>query len=394
VANHAMEVAAGYGVRAPNNWPTTVSPFSGTFKGIPNNGNYTQTFTSDHATARYNLVGNPYPSVLDLRAFYNANEGKIINTFYFYEHTLPPGTVGQTNYGTLTIAPLAADNVYVPASNSPNAVNLTAIQEEESVEVGQGFFVRAIAEQSGVLNFNNTMRKTTPTVFFRNANAIMSETSKFRLEMTTPEGFNNQTVVGYYDYANNDLDMMDAVGLGAPFYTLLNNQKLVSQGFGLPFNQGQVISLGGNFVIEGTYTIGLHSAQGIFENQQYILLYDSVLGIYHNLSVSPYEFEASGGVNDLRFEIVFTSVLSNENPMLQENEVVVFEIDNVLQIQSKGDDLLEAVSIIELSGRKLLEINEVHKDKILLENFQKTSTILIIKTKTVNGKTQTHKVFY
>jgi len=394
VANHSMEVAAGYGVRAPNNWTTTVSPFFGTFKGVPNNGNYTQTFTSDHATARYNLMGNPYPSVLDLRAFYNANVGKIINTFYFYEHTLPPGTEGQTNYGTLTIAPLAADNVYVPASNSPNAVNLTAIQEEESVEVGQGFFVRAIAEQSGILNFNNAMRKNTPAFFFRNANATMTETSKFRLEMNTPEGFNNQTVVGYYDYANDGLDLMDAVGLGAPLYTLLNNQKLVSQGFGLPFNQNQVIALGGNFAIEGTYAIGLHSAQGIFENEQYILLHDNLMGIYHNLSLSPYEFEASGGVNDARFEIVFTSVLSTENPMMQENGVLVFEIDNVLQIQSKGNALLESVTIFDLSGRKLLEIHEVNDDQLRLKDFHKTDTVLLINTKTTDGKSQTHKVFY
>jgi hypothetical protein len=262
------------------------------------------------------------------------------------------------------------------------------------VEVGQGFFVRAIAEQSGILNFNNAMRKNTPAFFFRNVNATMTETSKFRLEMNTPEGFNNQTVVGYYDYANDGLDLMDAVGLGAPLYTLHNHQKLVSQGFGLPFNQNQVIALGGNFAIEGTYAIGLHSAQGIFENEQYILLHDNLMGIYHNLSLSPYEFEASGGVNDARFEIVFTSVLSTENPMMQENGVLVFEIDNVLQIQSKGNALLESVTIFDLSGRKLLEIHEVNDDQLRLKDFHKTDTVLLINTKTTDGKSQTHKVFY
>ncbi|MFY8187349.1 MAG: cadherin-like beta sandwich domain-containing protein [Flavobacterium sp.] len=395
VANHTMAIGVGYGVRAPNDWSLTTETFTGTFKGVPNNGNYTQAFTSNHATANYNAIGNPYPSVLDLRDFYDANDTKIRNTFYFFEHTVAPGTQGQTNYGTLVIAPDPAENVYNPASNSPNAINQANIESSESVEVGQGFFVRALEGQSGVLNFDNTMRKnTTSGVFFRNNVVQNTETSKFRLEMHTPEGYLNQAFVGYYDYADDGLDIMDAQGIGAPLYTLLNGQKLVIQGFGLPFNQGQVISLGGNFAVAGTYSIGLHSAQGIFENEQFILLHDTELGIYHNLSLSPYSFEALGGANETRFEIVFTSILSNENPTLSDNSVVVYKLNDVLQAQAKGNSLLTAIEIVDLSGRKLYSQSELNTNVHIMEKFEKTETILLINTTTADGKTQTHKVFY
>ena len=395
VSAHPMAVGTGYGVRAPNDWSLTTATFTGTFKGVPNNGNYTQAFTSNHATANYNAIGNPYPSVLDLRDFYNANDTKIRNTFYFFEHSVPSGTVGQTNYGTLVIAPDPADNVYTPASNSPNAASEANIESSESVEVGQGFFVRALAGQAGVLNFDNTMRKTTTSgVFFRNNVAQSNETSKFRLEMNTPEGFVNQAVVGYYDYASDDQDMMDAQGIGSPLYSLLGTQKLVVQGFGLPFNQGQVIPMGGNFAIEGNYSIGLKSAEGIFVNEQYILLHDNELGVYHNLSLSPYQFEALGGTNDTRFEIVFTSVLSNENPIEQGNNVIVYEANEVLQAQIKGNSLLESIKVIDLNGRLLFEEKGLNTTLFRLEKFNKTQTVVLISTQTTDGKTQTHKVFY
>lgn len=402
VTNHTMAVGTGYGVRAPNDHPTSNTNFTGIFKGVPNNGDYATAFTSEHATAKYNVIGNPYPSVLDLRAFYAGNNTKINNTFYFYEHTLVPGAVssGQSNYGTFTIGATADDNNYVPATSSFNVPNPTAITDfeaAEAAEVGQGFFVKALTGQSGFLNFDNTMRKTTTSgLFFRNnmAETEANQSSKFRLEMNSPEGFNNQTVVGYYDYSNDGIDMMDAQGIGSPLYTLLDTQKLVIQGFGLPFNQGQVIPLGANFVSEGTYSIGLHSAQGIFENEQYVLLHDTTLGVYHNLTLAPYEFEANGGVNETRFQIVFSSILSNENPAMNNNEVIVYELNEKLVVQIKGNSLLNSIEIVDLTGRKLFERNNLNQSILTLEKFQKTETVLLVNTKTIDGKTQTHKVFY
>lgn len=60
VANHQMGVGTGYGVRAPANWSTEVSSYLANFKGVPNNGLQSVTITSEHPTARYNGIGNPF----------------------------------------------------------------------------------------------------------------------------------------------------------------------------------------------------------------------------------------------------------------------------------------------------------------------------------------------
>jgi hypothetical protein len=397
VANHNMEIGTGYGVRAPNDWTTTNSEYTASFKGVPNNGNYTFPLTSNHATANYNAIGNPYPSVLDLRAFYEENDTKIQNTFYLYEHSVAVGAVGQTNFGVLTIAADPANNVYVPASSSLyNATaDVAAIEISESVEVGQGFFVRAIPEESGNLNFNNAMRKTTSSgVFFRNALSVNEITSKFRLELINPEGYANQTVIGYYNDAHEGLDRMDAVGLGSPLYTLLNNNKLASQGFGLPLNQGQMIPVGLSIGVAGTHTLALHSAQGIFETNQLIILKDNALGTYHNLSLSNYPFEIEAGVHNTRFEVLFTSVLSADNPSLINNAVIIFEMNDVLQAQIQGNSMLESIQVVDLSGKVIFNKSGLSTNLYAVTSLKKTETILLVTTKTVDGKIQTQKVFY
>ena len=396
VASHRMAVGLGYGIRAPNNWTTSPTEFTAAFKGEPNNGDYTQPFTSDHPTANFNLLGNPYPSVLDLRAFLNENSTKIQNKFYFYEHTLTNAAVGQTNYGVLTIAPDdSSNNVFVPATNSIHENNEEIVELAESVEVGQGFFVRAnTSDPNGFLQFNNSMRKSTPTVFFKNNLAENAEVSQYRLQLTNPEGYKNQTVVGYYPFSTDEEDLMDTAGIGSPFYSLLESKKLVSQGFGLPFNQDQVIHLGANFAIAGNYTIALIGKKGIFDNQQYILIHDSELNIYHNLSISPYSFETTANDNDARFTIVYSNVLSTQNPISNQKEIVVFVKGNDLVARANGNTKIESIEIYSLEGRVLFEENGLNHDYFTIDKIEKSNKILFVIIKTNEGLKQTHKVIF
>jgi hypothetical protein len=52
----------------------------------PNNGNVAVTLNNT-STNKYNLIGNPYPSNLDLNAFYNANSSSVNSTFWFWDNT-------------------------------------------------------------------------------------------------------------------------------------------------------------------------------------------------------------------------------------------------------------------------------------------------------------------
>jgi hypothetical protein len=393
-----MNTAQGYGIRAPNDWATSLTTFSGSFVGIPNNGSFTQDFTSDHVSANYNLVGNPYPSALNLRAFYNENSTKILNSFYFFEHTLSsPAPSGQTNFGSLTIAPNAADNEYIPASSSIHVAASTTIESAESAAVGQGFFVRAIAGESGTLSFDNSMRgNATGTTFFR-ANQAMSEattSSKYRLRITNPDSYSNFSVIGYYDYASDAEDVMDTQGIGSPLYSLYGNKKLVVQGFDANFNQGQVVQLGYQAGAAGTHTIDLYSAAGIFANNQYVILHDATTGSYHNLSLDPYQFQSETGTFDDRFTIVYTEVLSVENPFGNNNILVTFESESKITVKSHGNAVIASVEVYDLAGRLLYKSENLSVATHIIEKLDKAENILLVRATTVEGVKSDTKLFF
>ncbi|MCU0351140.1 MAG: hypothetical protein MUF43_09990, partial [Flavobacterium sp.] len=70
-ATYNFEAAQGYLIRTPNNHPTTPTVYNGVFTGVPQNGDYSATLST--VNAGYNLVGNPYPSSIDLNAFFTGN---------------------------------------------------------------------------------------------------------------------------------------------------------------------------------------------------------------------------------------------------------------------------------------------------------------------------------
>lgn len=395
VTNHIMSVGQGYAVRAPNNWSLTPSTFIGEMIGVPNSGDITQSISSNHPTARFNLIGNPYPSTLNLREFYNENNSMIENKFYVYEHTLgSPTPSGQTNYGVLTLGNVTANNVYIPASNSNNIGNETIFQNSESVLTGQGFFVKAVEGQSGNVFFKNSMRDKVQSVFFRNSNSNAAESNLFRLELTSPDGFFNQAVVGFYEFANDGLDMMDTKGVGAPLYTLANNEKYVVQGRAYPLNQSNVIPLGFIAGVEGIFKISVIQNQGIFLNQQHILLHDLVLGVYHNIQQSAYEFFTQIGTIDDRFQIVFVPTLSINHPALEQNKWSVFVQNDQIHIAAWQNQILDHIEVYDLNGRVLLTKSHVNLNRIVLSELIPSQSILIIQGTTSTGQVYTQKVIY
>src|SRR5690606_4317061 len=82
--------AKGYAIRASNYYPVWTDPnlesnyriFEGTFKGQPNNGDIS--LPLEQTGQGYNLIANPYPSNLDLRALAASNS--IDEKFYFWSN--------------------------------------------------------------------------------------------------------------------------------------------------------------------------------------------------------------------------------------------------------------------------------------------------------------------
>src|SRR5690606_27645536 len=90
-----MITGKGYIVRAPQSYPVDVvnsTNFEGSFSGVPNNGDITIGVVGSTTVAKWNLIGNPYPSAILIDEFLSDsfNTSKINKTVYLWTHNSPP----------------------------------------------------------------------------------------------------------------------------------------------------------------------------------------------------------------------------------------------------------------------------------------------------------------
>ncbi|WP_404985272.1 putative Ig domain-containing protein [Chryseobacterium sp. M5] len=330
------------------------------FEGTPNNG--TQTFALATSGNGFNLIGNPYPSSLNLGAFYTANSARVSSTFYFWDNkstnvTLQNGAT-TTNYGYATFnAANGANPTWVPA---PNGNGGTAVVPTGGIaNIGQGFIVKTLNTSVDTsLTFNNEMRGATNGTFFNKNNS--STEGKFWLKLNSEYNTNNVFAVDYTNGASDSFDSYDskAIGMGSDgFYTLAGTQKLIIQGKE-SFDIDDVVPVGAKHFQNGNFTIALVQKEGLFNNGQAIYLHDKVTGTYTDLQNGAYTFTANAGESSNRFEIVYKlNVLATAEAQKDSFEVYRDGQDFVV----RNNKNIEKVEIFDAAGRKIQTINESSK---------------------------------
>lgn len=384
-----METGIGYSIRAPNNHPTAVTHFMGNFNGVVRSGNISVNVTKGATTPGFNLVGNPYPSALDLTAFHAANSARIQNNFYFYEHTLSPANsdTNNTNYGVLT---LGTPNVYVKATGSQ--VNAESFASQARAQVGQGFFVRA--NNSGNINFTNAMRVAGPATFL--GLGTLSENAPqydlLRLQLTNPAGDRNETVVGFFSSSTAELDDMDTPGFGTPpVYSRLGTSRLAIQGLPYPLPVQTVVPIGYRSSLSGLFKFELTEKVGQIDQGVWVWLHDLQTGNYHNLSQSSYEFSSVSGQFDDRFLLLFTQVLSAPD-FATSFGLSVFPEGGILHIKSTAP--IREVKVYDVQGRILYQRFILSEMRHGLEKLAKTNSVLLVEVTTDSGAKVVQKVIY
>lgn len=365
----------GYSIKNP------VANAAVSFVGTPNNNDLT--FNLNTASLGYNLVGNPYPSDLNLVDFYNANSTKIGNTFYFWDSNSDPVTTQTgnttTNVGYATCNPNT--QFWAPAPNV--VVNPTG----NVAKVAQGLFVQATNPADTSLTFTNAMRTSEVGSFFNKNNSSLE--GKYWVKLSSSYNTNNTFVVAYLNGASNAFDAYDSKALETgsdAFYTFAGTEKLIIQGKGA-FNALDVVPVGAKYFETGNFTISLTQKEGIFNNGQAIYLDDMLLGTYTNLQNTSYNFTANAGEVADRFEIVYQlGTLSTS-----EAQIGSFEV------YRQGDDFyvrnnknIEKVEIYNAAGRKIQEINSGTQ---LVKLHLDSKGFYIIKAKS-EGKEYTKKITY
>lgn len=398
-----MDVGKGYIIRAPYDYDiNTPALYTASFYGTPNNGTLTTPIVG--GAAQMNLIGNPYTSALSASAFIldpaNAN---LNGTLYFWTHNTPINATYQYTGSDYAIYNLvggtsAATNTGFGGGGS-NAVPLGYIAS------GQGFFIKGFS--SGTATFKNSMRAAgNNSQFYRlspntanNAEAELSlEKHRYWLDITNSEGAFKQALVGYVESATNGIDrlfdgeMVD-IGNAITIYTMVDNTKLSIQGKQLAFDVNEMIPLGYKSTINSTYTINLADFDGLFASQN-IYLEDLLLNVIHDLKAAPYTFATESGTFDNRFRIRYTTnALGTNNPVFDQNSVVVFQNNAGLHINS-GTVNMKNVTIYDVRGRELASQKQVDNTVTVFTTLPTTQQVLLVKIEGENGGIVTKKVVY
>ncbi len=395
--NTQMTPAKGYIVRAPQGWSLTNSTngvFTGIFNGKPNNGVIPVDIKK--GTGTLNLIGNPYPSAIDIDLFLSnpTNAALLKGTIYLWTHNTPIAPVE----GVVGMQYSAADYAKYNLTGSVKTASAAAtgnILPTGKIASGQSFFIEAkptLTTGTHTAVFNNSMRiSQNNDQFFKPMSSV--DKDRFWLNLSNNSGAYNEILLGYIPGATNDLDdLYDgktfAAGNSVSLYTIVNSEQLSIQGRALPFSASEIIPVGYSVTTSGTFSIGIESTQGLFENQNIYLL-DKQNNVSHDLKSAPYTFLTGSGTFDDRFEISFLShSLSTNN----------FEIDGfsmavkqqIISIQSLDIPILK-VTVYDIRGRTLFssEVASTHFNSPVLDQ---SNEVVIVSVYLENGVIETRKV--
>lgn len=393
--------AKGYSIKGS---PTLPSPLIAEFVGTPNNETSMGINSIPLSTAgsNYNLIGNPFPSNLNLLSlygdagntnkFYNVTTGPDIETptAYFWDNTSNGdlvqigSTYAQNNYAVLNLSSGVGTSAprFGTTGKKPNGI----------VKPGQGFIIRA-AETGGNLTFKNSFRTTsvgTAGTYFKNGGET---TDKFWINLTTLNNMNIVIALAYNPEAEDSFERFDSAIISdvvsENLYSLSSDsKKLAIQSRKGYFIDTDKISLGIKTSIAGTQKISIDEKLGVFENQP-IYLKDNLLNIITDLSASTYEFTSSPGVDHNRFEIVFkpsgTLVTTNQ----QKGILEVYRSGEYFVVKSNDVKIAE-VEVYDAVGRLYQKVKggavEVKIDAAPL-----TSGLYVLKIK-INNETISKKI--
>lgn len=337
-----FEPGKGYFFRSPNNYdPVNQQVFEGQFIGTPNNGD-----VNIMASYEFNGIGNPYPSPIDADEFILAND---INALYFWTNNNAPV---EGSYNTV-------NNWATYVVGSGTTAQGGGLMPDGIIQSGQGFIVGFVPGDQGNINFNNAMRVAENGQFFK---PMSSEKHRIWLNLSNEEVVFNQILVGYIENATQGVDTgMDAKMFGYDgnaLYSIIDNsnENYVIQARKLPFTASDVVALGFRAVNAGSFTISLNNVDGLFADNQNIYLKDNFTQAVHNLKDGAYTFVSEEGIFDTRFEVVYQTTMSTENPVANNANWVVYSQENGFQIQTQGFEL-KSVQVFDLLGRAIYTAN-------------------------------------
>jgi hypothetical protein len=389
-ANTTMVPGEGYIIRIDN--ASVSTGFTSEFVGVPNNGNIevevfkTTGFVADEENKNWNLIGNPYPTALNVNDFiiqnptiegrvdlwiHNSEASNAVNNPFYEDFSY--------NYG----------NQYV-TYNGVGASNPDDLFDG-NIASGQGFFVNVddASSNTSSINFSNEMRYGSGessydnSQFFRSgseASTVNAEKQLVWLSLVNESNVSSSALIGYVDGATTEKDRLyDAYtnNDGFSLYSMIAEDNMVIQGRPLPFEDSDVVPLGFELIESGIYKIGIDNLKGsLFVDQaQSIYIEDTYSGVIHDLRASPYAFTGEAGVFNDRLVLRYTASTLSINDVSASN-IYTYVDNDILHVKSTTG--IKDIKVYDLNGRQVAFYKSNEQSNTMNESFMFSKGVYIV----------------
>lgn len=364
---------AGYLIRMPNNHPSTPTVWEGVFNGVPHNGDVPLVMNNVGVGQAFNLVGNPYPSPIDMYAFIEDNTDAITGTLYFWRKTNNIASPSYCQWTLGTFVSNGEDQVFDP---------------EGVIRTGQGFFVEAKPGQTNLIFKNSQRFDDNANQFFR---APQPQKDRLWLNLTgSTAGSFSQAAIVYTADATLEADKFDGryINDGPIRLTTKIAQTEYSINGRPAFDATDVVPMSYTVANAGTYTLAMSQADGVFAQEQDVFLRDNLLGVVHPIKTSAYTFATEAGSFDGRFDIIYQNALTTPD-YAQEAQAVVYKSGQDFVVDAGNQTLLN-VEAFDLQGRLIAKAMRVNASTVTL-NCGTANQVIVFKISTVDGRTAIRK---
>ncbi|GAB4331192.1 MAG: hypothetical protein Kow00127_23200 [Bacteroidales bacterium] len=328
-----MNPSQGYAAWASD---ALTGPVTVNYQGTLNTGDFslsTLSYTPASPKVGWNLVGNPYPSML----VWNSNWTK--TDLFEWACVHQGGNDGCYNAATSEVWPVEGG----PMTNG-------------NIPAGQGFWVRA-SSGAAALTIPQSERVHDNQTIYKSSQSVIYQAVRLKVEGNndrdyvwvdfTPEAtpaadpkFDLQKRWGYDESPN-----IYAVGEDGEQYSVHT----------LPFAEpGLVVPLGYVVGVPGTFSLSVSELRGMEDAGLTVVLEDLATGEFVTLTdETVYQFEATPDDDPHRFNLHFQDAMTGVEP-LNLKPAMIYTYDHSIYLNS-GDGHVTHVAVFDLLGKKVFE---------------------------------------
>jgi hypothetical protein len=371
------------------------------FRGKPNDGSITKSISPGMRT----LIGNPYPSAIDLKRFLE-DANSTTKTAYFWEQDQSAAasshliTVYRGGYGSYS--PLGGADIGVPYGNlgvyneatfyaydgagtqlaAPTGMG--TVFNTRFCPIGQGFMIEGLTV--GTYTMANDYRVYIKEGFYSDFNRpnnsqggtqVSDSDTGFLPEIQSVSGFDYTTVstapvpqIKFRTLLNNTgvktttLVMIDGasdgveVGMDAKspdnsdidmYFVLDNSQYVISV---IDFDINKKVPVGFKANIPANFKIAVGEMIN-FEEAEHVYLHDKETDVYHEITNAPYEFNVAAGITNNKYEITFVDGQALSIPSLTSEAFGVFQNNDLAQLTIENPSMIDikTVSLYDIAGK-------------------------------------------